>query len=106
MLSSMDLEALENEDPDAAMDALGAICGLLGVIVGLGAVAFVWSIWVHSHAQSVANDTAVGTAFGYVLLTWVIIFILTSIIGAVVALAIVGTTFLARRQGCSTARTS
>ena len=93
MVSSMDLEALENEDPDAAMDALGAICGLLGVIVGLGAVAFVWSIWVHSHAQSVANDAAVGTAFGYVLLTWVIIFILTSIIGAVVALAIVGTTF-------------
>jgi len=93
MLSSMDLEALENEDPDAAVDALGEICGLLGVIIGLGAVAFVWSIWVHSHAQSVANDVAVGTAFGYILLTWIIVSIISGVIGFVVALALFGTAF-------------
>jgi hypothetical protein len=93
MLSGMDLEALENEDPETVGDALGAVCGLLGMFIGLGAVGFVWSIWVHSHAQSVANDVAVGTAFGYIFLTWFVIMIIEAVIGAVVALAVLGTAF-------------
>jgi hypothetical protein len=93
MLGSMDLEALENEDPEAVGDALGAICGLLGVIIGLGAIGLIWSLWVHSHAQSVANDTSVGTAFGYVFLTFFVIFIISAVIGAIVSIAILGTAF-------------
>jgi hypothetical protein len=93
MVSTIDWDALNDTDPEAGLDALGEICGLLGVILGLSIIGFVWSIWVHSHAQSVANDTAVGTAFGYILLTWIIVGIISAVIGAIVSLAILGTAF-------------
>lgn len=77
-------------DPDTAEDALGAICGLLALILGLGAVGFFWSIWVHSHAQSVANDVSNSTAFGYLFLSWIVVGIITGVISFVVSLAAFG----------------
>jgi hypothetical protein len=87
LVASIDTEAFENEDPDIAMEALGEICAPLLMVLVLSAIAFVWCIWVHSHAQSVANDTAKGTAFGYILLTWILVGILSSVLGYVIDLA-------------------
>jgi hypothetical protein len=77
------------EQPD---EFVGAICGTLAVVFGLGIIGVIWSWWVHSHAQSVANDVSTGTAFGYLLLTWILIGIIESVIGLVIAFAILGTT--------------
>ncbi len=89
IIGSMDLSGLEDEDPDAVMDALRSMCGSLSVVLGLLFVGFIWSIWVHSHAQSVANDVALGTAFGFVFITWIIVGIISFVIGLIVAAFIV-----------------
>jgi len=88
LVASVDAEALENEDPDIVMEALGEICAPLLIVLVLSAIAFVWCIWVHSHAQSVANDTAKGTAFGYILLTWIIVGMLSGLLSYIVNLAL------------------
>lgn len=87
LVASIDTEAMESEDPDIVMEALGEICAPLVMVLVLSAIAFVWCIWVHSHAQSVANDTAAGTAFGYILLTWILVGILSGVISYVISLA-------------------
>jgi hypothetical protein len=91
MLGTIDFDELE-QNPDAAGDMLGALCGLTALILGLSLVGFIWALWVHSHAQSVANDVSLGTAFGYTLLTWIIIFVIYITITTVVVLIILGTT--------------
>ncbi len=78
------------EDPEAAADALGAVCGLVAIIIGLGAVGFFWAIWVHSNAQSVANDVSTGTAFGWLFLAWILVALITGALGFFVSLAVLG----------------
>jgi hypothetical protein len=75
------------EDPDAAIDALGNICGLTIAILVLSLVGFIWSLWVHSQAQSVANDMESGSAMGWMFLTWFLVGLLSAAIGAVVGIA-------------------
>jgi hypothetical protein len=81
------------DDPEAVADTVGALCGISAAIVGVGIVGFIWALWVHSHAQSVANDMASGTAMGYIFLTWFLVFLLMVVVGVVVAIATVGTAF-------------
>jgi hypothetical protein len=76
-------------DPDTADEAIGSLCGLVVLVIGLGSVGFFWSIWVHTHAQSVANDVSTGTAFGYLFLSWIIIGIITAAISTVISLAFI-----------------
>ena len=77
------------DDPEQAPDALGALCGIFALIFGLGLVGLIWAWWVHSNAQSVANDISTGTAFGYLFLTWFLVGILMAIVNFALSLAII-----------------
>lgn len=70
---------------------VGAVCGVFAVILGLGLVGLIWAWWVHSNAQSVANDISNGTAFGFLFLTWICVGILMAVVGAVISVAVLGT---------------
>jgi hypothetical protein len=78
------------DNPD---QAIGAVCGTLALIFGLGIIGICWSFWVHSHAQSVANDLSTSTAFGYLLLTWFLVFLIEAAVTFVLLFVIVGTAF-------------
>jgi hypothetical protein len=77
---------------DEADAFFGAICGIFALIFGLGLVGLIWAWWVHSNAQSVANDISTNTAFGYLFLTWFLVGILMGIVGFVISMAVLGTT--------------
>jgi hypothetical protein len=81
------------DNPDTIDDAVGGICAFTAAILGLSLLGFFWALWVHSHAQSVANDVSSGTAMGYMFLTWFLIFLLTIVVGVVIALVTIGTAF-------------
>ncbi len=89
LIDSMDLEALENEDPDAESEAPQSILGGLSILAGLSGVGLVWSIWVNSHAQSVANDASLEKAAVSILITWVIVGIISYVVGLIVATQII-----------------
>jgi hypothetical protein len=78
------------EDPG---QVFGALCGTLAVIFGLGLVGILWAFWVHSHAQSVANDMSPSSAFGWLLLTWFLIGIIQLVVGFVLSIMVIGATF-------------
>jgi hypothetical protein len=84
LLSSL---GFDPDDPEAAIDAIGGICGISLAILGLSILGFVWSLWVHSQAQSVANDMESGSAMGWMFLTWFLVGLLSMAIGAVVGIA-------------------
>jgi hypothetical protein len=90
LIQSLDVEGLDDEDPDVAMDAFRSLCGSLTILYGMMFVGFIWGLWVHSHAQSVANDVALGTAFGYVFITWIIAGAISFTVGLLVATFMIG----------------
>jgi hypothetical protein len=78
------------EDPG---QVFGALCGTMAVVFGLGAIGILWAFWVHSHAQSVANDMSPSSAFGWLLLTWFLIGIIQLVVGFVLSIMVIGATF-------------
>lgn len=93
MLSTIDLDAIEDGNPEDVFGGFGAFLGTCLLVFALQIIGFIWAIWVHSHAQSVANDTSMGSAFGFILLTWVVIYVITAIVTATIALLVIGSTF-------------
>ncbi len=84
-LAGIDFDA----DPDAGV---GTLCGFLALVMVVGIIGVIWAVIVHSNAQSVANDISTGSAFGWLLLSWIIVGIIIAVIQAVIGLAILGTT--------------
>jgi len=82
MLSSVDWSTLQN--PEDATAVMGTVCGLAALILVFAIIMFVWALWVHSHAASVANDVSLGTAAGFTFLAWFIAFIVMIALSAVV----------------------
>ena len=78
------------EDPEGAF---GALCGTLALIFGLGIIGLLWAFWVHSHAQSVANDMSNSSAFGWLFLTWFLIYLISAAVSVAIAFAVIGSTF-------------
>ncbi len=78
----------ETSSPDDFLGALGQICGIMILYL----VAFIWAWWVHSHAQSVANDLSTGSAMGYIFLAWFLMFIIIAIIQFAIVAAVLGST--------------
>lgn len=78
------------DDPETA---LSAICGTLALIFGLGIIGMLWAFWVHSHAQSVANDMSNSSAFGWLFLTWFLVYLIQAAVGLAISFAVIGSTF-------------
>jgi hypothetical protein len=51
---------------------------------------FIWGLWVHSHAASVANDTRLGPAVIFTFLAWFITFWILFAVSILVGLVIAG----------------
>ena len=77
------------DDPETA---IGAICGTLALIFGLGIIGLFWAFWVHSHAQSVANDMSNSSAFGWLFLTWFLVYLIQAAVGLALAFVVIGST--------------
>lgn len=79
----------ETANPDEVLGAAGQVCAVMVLYI----IAFVWAWWVHSHAQSVANDLSTGSALGYIFLAWFLMFIIIAVIEVAVTFAILGSAF-------------
>jgi hypothetical protein len=88
VLGTINFDELDEDNPDAIGNALGAMCGFFALLFGLGIVAFIWAIFVHSHGASVANDTPLGTAAGFTLVAWIIAGLVLVVLQFVVNLAL------------------
>ncbi len=77
------------DDPETA---LSAICGTLALVFGLGIIGMLWAFWVHSNAQSVANDMSNSSAFGWLFLTWFLVYLIQAAVGLAIAFAVIGST--------------
>jgi hypothetical protein len=51
-----------------------------GVVLIIMLVTFVWALFVHSHAASVANDSSLSSAFGFTFLAWFITFLIMIVV--------------------------
>ena len=84
----------ENLEPGELPEGFGEFCNQGLIYFGLILMVFLWGIWVHSHAVSVANDTKLGTAFTWTLVAWIIGGVISVIFGvAMVAIGLAGTSF-------------
>ncbi len=86
--------SLQGFDPDASdediLAGLGGICGAMIIYL----IALIWALFVHGHAQSVANDCPKGTATGIVFVAWFVTYLITAAITIVIFIAVgIGTGF-------------
>lgn len=79
----------ESSSTDELFGAAGGVCGSFILFI----IAFVWAWWVHSHAQSVANDLSTGSAMGYIFLAWFLMAIIIAVIEIAITVAILGSAF-------------